>query len=314
MAATLTRHQRDTAQGHAAPPLSAFVGDEGQDLVQLHDGIAGYVRVGRWAVMPSDPLSAQATSPTAVEDLLGRLRPIRLQPVVVATEHPDLWTRHGMHATRVADDARIDLPSFTLAGKRMAKVRHAVTSADRSGLRVEPYRPELAPGVTAVSSAWLGTKRGGELRLTLGCLDLGRLEPSTCRVALDAADRVVGFVTWRSYGNSGRVLDLMRRAPDAPNPTMDALVAQSLLGFRDDGIVEASLNAVPLSHGPLGERIYPTTSLRSYKEKFAPRWVPQWMVVPSRARSLPALVAVVKAYSPGGITQVLRRNARVARS
>jgi len=314
MAATLTRDQRDTAPGHAATPLSAFVGDDGQELVRLHDGIAGYVRAGRWAVMPSEPLGVASTVPAAVEELLDRLGSMRLQPVVVATEQPELWTRHGMYPTRVADDARIDLPSFTLAGKRMAKVRHAVTSADRSGLRVEPYRPEMAPGVAAVSSAWLGTKRGGELRLTLGCLDLDRLDPSTCRVALDPADRVVGFVTWRSYGQSGRVLDLMRRAPDAPNPTMDALVAQSLLTFRDDGIVEASLNAVPLSHGPLGERIYPTASLRSYKEKFAPRWVPQWMVVPSRTRSLLALVAVVRAYSPGGITQVLRRNARAARS
>jgi len=313
MAATLTRDEPQTAPVGMATPLSSFVGDDGQDLVQLDHGMAGYVRVGRWAVMPSDPLGAPETTPAAVEELLDRLRSMRLQPVVVATEQPDLWTRHGMHPTPVADDARIDLPSFTLAGKRMAKVRHAVTSADRTGLRLEPYQPEMGPGVAAVSKAWLGTKRGGELRLTLGRLDLAQLEPSTCRVALDPSDRVVGFVTWRAYGDSGRVLDLMRRAPDAPNPTMDALIANSLLDFRDDGIVEASLNAVPLSHGPLGERIFPTASLRSYKEKFAPRWVPQWMAVPSRARSLPALVAVVKAYSPAGITQALRRNARAGR-
>jgi phosphatidylglycerol lysyltransferase len=310
MAATLTRDQRDTVPGRAATPLSAFVGDDGQELVQLQDGIAGYVRAGRWAVMPSEPLGAASTVPAAVAELLDRLRSMRLLPVVVATEQPELWTHHGMYPTRIADDARIDLPSFTLTGKRMAKVRHAVTSADRTGLRFEPYRPEMASGVEAVSSAWLGTKRGGELRLTLGRLDLARLEPSTCRVALDASERVVGFVTWRAYGDGGRVLDLMRRAPDAPNPTMDALIARSLLTFRDDGMVEASLNAVPLSHGPLGERIYPTASLRSYKEKFAPRWVPQWMAVPSRTRSLPALVAVVKAYSPAGITHALRRNTR----
>ena len=40
---------------------------------------------------------------------------------------------------------------------------------------------------------------------------------STCRVALDTANRVVGFVTWRSFDDGhGRVLDLMRRLPDAP--------------------------------------------------------------------------------------------------
>ena len=43
MAATLTRVEAGTAPAGVAAPLSAFVGDDGQELVQLPDGIAGYV-------------------------------------------------------------------------------------------------------------------------------------------------------------------------------------------------------------------------------------------------------------------------------
>lgn len=292
-----------------APPLSAFVGDPDQATVELRSGAAGYVHVGRWAIMPGDPLARGRALAPAVREALASVRLMGLRPVVVATEHPGLWERQGLRVTRVADDARIDLPQFALAGKRMAKVRHAVTSAERSGLRVQRYRPDLADELDRVSSEWLATKRGGEMRLTLGAFDPSRLDADTCRVATAPDGRVVGFVTWRSYGDGrGRVLDLMRRLPDAPNPTMDALIAASLLEYREQGVEEASLNAVPLSFGPLGEHLYPTASLRSYKEKFAPRWVPQWMVTPSRVWHAPALLAVARAYCPDGLTRALRRN------
>lgn len=294
-----------------APPLSSFIGDDGQTVVDLHGGIAGYVRVGRWAVMPGDPLADAGDLEGTVGELLAHLRRQRLRPIVVATEAPDVWERSGMHVTPVANDARVSLDDFTLTGKRMSKVRHAITSAERSGLRIEPYRHDLAEHVTSVSDAWLTTKHGGELQLTLGRLDTERLDSSMCRVAIDESDCVVGFVTWRVYaGGRARVLDLMRRRPDAPNPTMDALIGRCLTEFRDMGLEEASLNAVPLPQGPIAESLYPTASLRSYKHKFNPHWVPQWMATPSGTRRFPASLAVARAYCPDGVTRALLANSR----
>jgi phosphatidylglycerol lysyltransferase len=293
-------------------PLSSFIGDDVQEVLELSHGRTGYVTHGRWAIMPTDPVIDGGTMDDAVRETLGSLGSMRLKPIVVATEIPDAWDRHGLHLTPIAEDARVALDGFTLAGKRLSKIRHAVSSAERARMSIEPFHTGLEEGVDEVSRSWLATKRGGELRLTLGRLDIARLEASDCRVALDVNGRVVGFVTWRRYGDDGCVLDMMRRLPNAPNPTMDALIAHSLLEMRDQSVREASLNAVPLSHGPLGEHIYPTRSLRAYKEKFAPVWVPQWMATPSRLLRLPAVLAVVKAYSPGGVTRALRRNHPVA--
>ena len=100
----------------------------------------------------------------------------------------------------------------------------------------------------------------------------------------------------------------MRRADDAPNPTMDLLIADGLLEFAESGVRTASLSAVPLSRGKVAEHIYPTQTLRRYKEKFAPTWEPMWLAAPSPWSTPNALAAVACAYSPGGLIQAARRN------
>ncbi len=204
----------------------------------------------------------------------------------------------------------IDLAAFSLSGKRMASIRHSVTSARRAGLRIVPWTDEVADGVSAVSAVWLRTKRGGEMGFTLGRFDPACSRVVECRVAVDGTGAVVGFVTWRCFDDGhGRVLDIMRRTSTSPNPTMDLLVGQSLLDYAAAGIETASLGAVPLGHGALAERLYPTASLRRYKEKFAPTWEPLWLVAPSRRRLPGAVRAVAIAYCPGGLLRAMRRNA-----
>jgi phosphatidylglycerol lysyltransferase len=220
-----------------------------------------------------------------------------------------------MHGVPIADDAMIELGSFSLAGSRRAKVRHSLSAARRAGITVVPFTDDLADGAAAVSAAWLATKRGGEMGFTLGRFDAEELRQVDCRVAVDAEGRVVGFVSWHRYdAGRGRVLDLMRRAPDARNATMDALIAESLLGFAAAGVERASLACVPLGRGRLAETIYPTASLRHYKDKFAPAWERRWLVVPSRRQLVGGFLAVSRSYCGEGLIRGLRRNGATPRT
>lgn len=296
--------------GVGANPISPFLTELGNSLVRVAGpGVAGYRPVGRWAVMPTGPAVPDGSEPDALDDLLRYVRAARRRPVFVAVPDPGPYVARGLYATRIADEASVDLRAFSLEGKRMASIRHSVTSARRSGLRVVPFTREHRAALAAISDAWLATKRGGEMGFTLGRFDPDALHPADCRVCLDANARPVGFVTWRPYASGrARVLDLMRRAADAPNPTMDLLIADGLQEFAAAGCVTASLSAVPLSHGRVAERLYPTSSLRRYKDKFAPAWEPLWLVVPS-ARALPrALGAVARAFCPDGALRAMRRN------
>ncbi len=280
---------------------------------EVHDlpggGLVGYVRRGRWAVMASDPIAPPGREHETLDETLALATELGLRPMLVAVADADPYLDRGMWASPIADDALIDLASFSLSGKRMANVRHSVSAAKRGGLSVADWSPAMRDDAAAVSAQWLATKRGGEMGFTLGQFDPDDMSTVDCRVALDGSGRVLGLVTWHSYDNGrARVLDLMRRAPDAPNPTMDVLIAQSLLDFAAAGVGTASLGSVPRSHGRLAERVYPTASLRRYKDKFAPRWEVRHAVVPGRCHLPSAMLAVARAYSPDGLWAACRRN------
>ncbi len=292
--------------------VSPFLDGDENVMITLPGGAGtGYLPVNRWAVMATDPATPPGLLEAGIDALLTQLRVLRRRPVFAAVPDPGPYLQRGLVATRIADNASIDLTHFKLDGPRMASLRHSVTSARRTGLRVVTFCDAHTQGVRSVSREWLTTKRGGELGFTLGRFDAAILTPGNCRVALDPDGEVVGFVTWRSYDNGrGRVLDLMRRAVAAPNPTMDALLAQSLFDFAHlPDVTVASLAAVPLSHGSFSQRIYPTESLRKYKEKFAPTWEPLWLIAPSTLLLPGALNAVANSYCPGGVVKALRRNA-----
>lgn len=290
--------------------ISPFHSEAGLTMVDLGArGVAGYARIRKWAALPTDVVAMPGQQDEALAILLDHLKHIGRRPVFTAVTSREAYERAGCYTHRIADDPMIDLADFSLDGRRMSSIRHSVAAARRSGLRVVPWTQALDAGITAVSEEWLRTKRGGEMGFTLGRLD--HFDPASvdCRAAIDGNGNVVGFTTWRSYQNGqARVLDMMRRTVDAPNPTMDLLVADSLLTFAASGIRRVSLGSVPISRGPLGERVYPTVSLRRYKEKFAPTWQPLWLVAPSRVMFPAALRAVAHAFCPDGVLSAVRRN------
>jgi hypothetical protein len=288
---------------------SPFLVGTDRRVIRVGAGAAGWVRQGRWAVLATDVAAPVKAAEASLDELLEVLAGERLRPVFACVADPEPYRSRRMHAVPIADDAVVDLGSFSLAGSRRAKVRHSLSAARRGGIAVVPFTDDLADGAAAVSEAWLSTKRGGEMGFTLGRFDAEELRRIDCRVAVDAGGRVVGFVSWHRYdAGRARVLDLMRRAPDAPNATMDALIAESLLGFAAAGVERASLACVPVGRGRLAERIYPTASLRHYKDKFAPDWERRWLVVPSRHQLVGGVLAVTRSYCDEGLVRGLRRN------
>jgi phosphatidylglycerol lysyltransferase len=295
--------------------VAPFLAAGDVEVIDVLDGWAagGYLRSGRWAVTAGDVVAPDALADTALDQYLHQLRRRRLRPAFVAVSDPEPFRRRGFAVCEIADEAVLDLADFTLAGSPRAGIRHAVASARRAGLQVRPFEPADAPALAEISQQWLRTKRGGELGFTLsrhgdvleqladGATDLW------CVAAPDAT--IWAWCTWRHYRDGrARVIDVMRRRPDAPNPAMDYLLATTLAHYRDNGVQLASLASVPRPHGELGERIYPTRSLRSYKQKFAPRWEPRWLAIPHRAQEPFAQLAIARAYCPLGLRRALRRN------
>lgn len=308
-------HAARVASEHGLTGVAPFVANAGVLPVSLLTGVgvAAYARVRRWAVTPGDVLAPARRRDEALDEYLAVLAERRLRPAFLAVGDPDPYVSRGMHTIEIADEATIELASFTLSGSRRASLRHSTSSARRLGLTVMPYAECHTDQIAEISQEWLRTKRGGEFGFTLSRHEdvMQQLDDRTIDlwVTVDKDGVVQAWCTWRPYlAGSARVLDVMRRRVDAPNPAMDALLVTVLENYRDAGLVEASLASVPRSRGDLGERIFPARSLRAYKEKFAPHWAPRWLAVPARRHEWPALAAVGTAYCPGGLRRALFRN------
>jgi lysylphosphatidylglycerol synthetase-like protein (DUF2156 family) len=162
--------------------------------------------------------------------------------------------RLGLRSLKTAEEAIVDLGSFSLAGGKRAALRSMVHKVARMGLVVRRYErvreaePPIDEQLEEISEEWLAGKRLGELGFSLGRFSRESLDRAFVFLCLDG-ERVVAFTTWRPYrGGQAALLDLMRKRKDAPSGTMDLLVARSLEELRAAGLVEASLANAPLAN------------------------------------------------------------------
>lgn len=309
------RRYSQLAAEHGRTGVAPFLANPDLCPVDLLGGAAasGYKQVRRWAVTPGDVVAPEILADVALAEYLDVLASRRLRPAFLAIRDPLLYAQHSFDVTEIADEAIIDLPTFSLAGSKRANLRHSTTSARRAGLSVVPYADWHEPQIKEISQQWLRTKRGGELGFTLSRHDdvASQIDQHATDVwvTVDQEGVVQAWCSWRHYlAGTARVLDIMRRRCHAPNPAMDGLLATVLENYRDAGLAQASLASVPRDHGAMAARLYPTRTLRAYKQKFNPRWEPRFLAVPAARQRVFALAAVGAAYCPGGLRRAALRN------
>ena len=131
------------------------------------------------------------------------------------------------------------------------------------------------------------------------------------------AGRVEGLFTWLPiYAERGWVLDVMRYRPDAMHGVMEFLIAQSAIGFRDEGAAMISLDIAPMARierpgaevtaaqkgldllTSLLEPFSHFAPLYAFKRKFAPVWSPVYLAYPGLVDLPKVIVAIFHAVLP----------------
>jgi lysylphosphatidylglycerol synthetase-like protein (DUF2156 family) len=244
----------------------------------------------------------------------------------VTEETADAAAVLGWQRVQVAEDTLVDLPDLEFRGKSWQDVRSALNKAGKQGITfrmvtLAEERWSLVAQVRAISEEWVGDKALPEMGFTLGGVDEA-LDPHV-RVGLaeDATGQVQGVTSWLPvYGGDGEVrgwtLDVMRRRHDGTfRPVVEFLIASSCLTFQSEGAQFVSLSGAPLARAKgdeataaldrlldtLGERLEPMygfRSLHAFKNKFAPRYEPMYLVFRDEA-DLPRIgIALTRAYLP----------------
>jgi lysylphosphatidylglycerol synthetase-like protein (DUF2156 family) len=317
-------------RAHGRHSLAAFAvqPDKHHLLLAGGRGLVAYAVRRAVALACGDPLAPTEGLEESAREFVAHCRRNGWTPCIyeAAEENLPVYQAIGMGSLKIAEEAVIDLQSFSLAGGKRAALRALAHKVTRAGLAVRRYErgrapdPALDEQLEAISEEWLAEKRLGEMGFTLGRFSLDSLAGVRVFVCL-SPERLEAFCSWLEYrGGRAVVLDLMRKRRDAVSGTMDLLLAESLLALKAEGLEEASLAAAPLANvgaprGPLDRGVallfenlnafYGYKNLFQFKKKFAPRWEGRYLVYPHGSELPRIAVAMTAVHSQGGLLRLL---------
>jgi lysyl-tRNA synthetase class 2 len=288
-----------------------------------HEAAIGFRCVHGIGLASSDPVGSPAALPAAIGEFVRLCTDRGLTPAVIGArwDHVELYTRLGLRSLYIGDEAIIDVPSFTLNGRRMRNARQAASRSRNAGITTSTYREADIPPALRAQLLTIATAQHGNAPETGFSMALGDLFSGghpDCRIIV-AADRSGDAVAFQRYVTcrAGRALslDTMRRDPAAPGGVNERMITDAVTWARDHGIGEVSLNFAafryllePEAELPAGQVMgawllrkmeghfgIQMDSLRRFNAKFQPRWIPRYLIYPSRSQ-LPAIgLAVLSA-------------------
>lgn len=260
------------------------------------------VQGASWIVM-ADPVGPREHWP----DLLWSIRAMadaaqgRLLLYQISVDMLESAIELGLQVIKYGEEAIVDLPSFSLDGRKMRTLRQAERRATHDGAHFEivpaPRVPLILPQLKIISDNWLYAKKLNEKGFSLGHFDPAYISRCDCAVVRYGEEIVAFANVLATAGREELSVDLMRHLDTMPSGTMDFLFVRLMQWGKSQGFGRFSLGLAPLSGiashrlsphwakaGALifshGERFYGFKGLRSYKEKFAPRWEPRFVAGP----------------------------------
>ena len=213
-----------------------------------------------------------------------------------------LYERAGLKSIYIGDEAIIDLPSFSLEGRKMRNVRQSVAHSARAGVTTEFHRegqldPTLRRALIGISDRHLAGAPERGFSMGLDGVLTGR-DPDTLLVV--CRDRDGAPIAFQRYvpckAGAGLSLDAMRRDTGVPGGVNEQMIVDVVQWGRAHGVLEVSLNFAAFRNmlekgADMGKleslaawimRKLPSyiqiDTLRKFNKKFRPRWVPRYAI------------------------------------
>lgn len=209
----------------------------------------------------------------------------------------------GFDFIMAGEEGFVDLPDFTLVGKRRRGERALVNKFDREGYEFKilqpPFSDDTMANLKAISDEWLGDQV--EKGFSLGFFDAFYLQQAPIAVMADKDGKLVAFANLMPTGGQETTsIDLMRSSKEAPSGIMDGLFVKLFEESREAGYHYFNLGMTPLSNVgdsrfsffeervahliyEYGQRLYSFQGLRSYKEKYVDHWEPKYIAYRKRS-------------------------------
>jgi phosphatidylglycerol lysyltransferase len=301
------------------------------------DGAIIYGEFGRVWLAAGDPLAPADESAELARQFAAfakkRNRVVAFVPA--SAEFARAAAPSGFSAVKCGAAPYFDLQSWNPRGDSAKKMRAGVNQARRSGVEIdvatdiaESFRKETAQ----LCMRWLGSRPSGTTFGWLVALDPFMHSEYKRYFAARANGKLVGFLAASPIpARRGWYLEDVISEPDAPQGTATLLVVEALKRLKEEGAALATLGTAPLAIDGSNDVVtehrvaaralevasrrlgnfYNFEGLRRFKGKFAPSWWESEYALAQRGVAMPPRVghAIVRALVPGGLTQLLTRQA-----
>ena len=281
-----------------------------------------YRVVGSVSLASGDPLGDPEAWPGAIQAWLDEADVYAWTPGVVGCSEDGAiaYRRAGLDSLELGDEAVLDLEEFSLEGRSMRVVRQAVNRVKRAGYTLAVDRQkDLAPAEVGEVKATAEALRGEEVErgfsMALGRLGDERDPDLVVARARDAEGHLIAVLAFVPWGPDGLSLDLMRRARDCENGTVEFAVVGVVERAQDLGVRRISLNfAVFRSVFERGSRVgagpvlriwyrvlillsrwWQIESLYRANAKYQPEWIPRFVCFRRAADLLRVAIAAAEA-------------------
>lgn len=298
--------RRLLADSAPADSLGYFATRRDKSSVFSPDGRAAitYRVLGGVSLASGDPVGDRAAWPAAVAAWRAEAREFGWEPAVISASEDAarVFTRAGMRALQLGDEAILTPSRFDLATAAMTPVRRAVERAERGGLTVQVRRQSTMTAteledVVSLSQHWLSGEPERGFSMALNRSGDPSDEDMVYVSAHDSEGIMVGVLGFVPWGAQGVSLDVMRRSPHAPNGVTELMVNGLMAEAPRLGISVVSLNfcmfrGVFEESARLGapaltrlnarllsrlDRFWQLERLYRANEKYRPEWLPRFL-------------------------------------
>lgn len=286
------------------------------------DGVVVYRRTGRYAVQFGGPFASPDHYDALLDAFRAHAKNERLSIVGVQLQRRDAerYARRGFTVNQIGASWAVSLPEFTLRGSRFMQLRNKISRAHRNGLQIQEVTAgDWQDAIDAIDQAWLASKGGAQaLEFLVG--EIGGEPQAHRRLFTGTIDgSPVAYISYSPvYGSrAGWMHDLSRRIPDGSPGLMEAINAQAIEVFRQEGVDWLHFGFTPFTgldasceldgHSPAfqwlmhalwaeGGALYPAQTQLSYKQKWAPdALIPEYVAFDGAQASLASFAHIFRA-------------------
>lgn len=280
-----------------------FWANEGKSLIM-------YSKYKDKIIVLGDPIANRENLYSSIEEFQEFTDLYGYDVVFYEIEERNFSTYHdaGYYFFKLGEEAVVNLEEFNLVGSKKSAFRNTLRRVEREGYSFQiiepPFNKEVIDQLKEISDKWLGSRK--EKGFSLGWFSEDYIQRSPIAILKNEEEnKIMGFVTLMDANDGGRTIaiDLMRIDKEAPNASMDYLMLNLFITFKEKGYKYFSLGEAPLSnvgfnmHSHLQEKLarlvynsgnifYSFDGLRRYKSKFSPVWQPRYLAYP-KFMSLP---------------------------